>query len=137
MSRTKELAKIIDDDVVTGQMVNNGAIVGSGSNDDGSYVRWENGEQVCFTEYSEDFFLTYKSSSELTGIWTFPAAFVGSQDDHTVTPTPLDADDSVGTFGLRRGSGDGDNDFALISASGSFGEDDTIRYKAVAWGFWK
>lgn len=56
-------------------------IVEQGSNENGRYVRWENGLQVCWDAFSDT-----RSTTTVTGplyrddaatMWTFPAAFIG------------------------------------------------------------
>lgn len=44
------------------------------SNANGEYVRWENGLQICYTSAR----LNYVNAVSIIAIWTYPAAFVGS-----------------------------------------------------------
>ena len=52
-----------------------GIIVDSGSNSDGSYVRWADGTQVC---YVHRLTLPYDLSTQCLATWVFPASFVSS-----------------------------------------------------------
>lgn len=47
-------------------------IVTSGSNPQGSYVRFSDGTQIC---YIESFLVPYNDKNSLFGTWTFPASF--------------------------------------------------------------
>src|SRR5690606_28108443 len=65
-------------------------IVEMGSNSNGTYVRWENGLQVCFVRGVA--FVGDGTSDEKTGSWTHPAAFasppviVGRNSQARVSP---------------------------------------------------
>ena len=52
--------------------VGRGAIVESGTNANGSYVRWENGEQVCSQSLN---FQSFSSGVRKNQTWTYPASF--------------------------------------------------------------
>src|SRR5690606_38539974 len=47
-------------------------IVGMGSNSNGTYVRWENGLEVCFGRRTA----SWVNNIVLSSFWTFPAAFM-------------------------------------------------------------
>ena len=123
--------------------VGRGAIVESGTNANGSYVRWENGEQVCFGDPT----LTFNSSSTMRVTWSFPAAFVNS--DHYTTANLADnfqntvANAGGMSGGLRvRYDGSQQSGSVIIDQSRaadttSFESGDTILTRAMAWGFWK
>ena len=50
-----------------------GAVVESGSNSNGAYVRWADGTQICQRTGG---LLTFSNSSNLTCDWSYPAAFI-------------------------------------------------------------
>jgi hypothetical protein len=56
-------------------LVNGDAIVESGSNNDGSYVRWADGTQVC---WKKSFISQYDKAERTDSTWTYPASFVSS-----------------------------------------------------------
>jgi len=58
------------------QHLDQSRIVEMGSNANGTYVRWENGLQVCFVNGVA--FVGDGTSDVKTGIWTHPAAFASS-----------------------------------------------------------
>lgn len=66
-------------------------IVEMGSNSNGTYVRWENGLQICFVR--DIAFVGDGTSDVKTGSWTHPAAFasnpaiVGRNAPESPTPT--------------------------------------------------
>ena len=63
-------------------------VVDSGSNSNGSYVRFESGLQICWID---NFEVTHtgsnSGSSRLNGQWTFPIAFSGVSAQFTNLPT--------------------------------------------------
>lgn len=73
-----------------------GAIVESGSNSNGRYVRNMDGTQICFANLSDNVAIdaTYYGGYRSTGItWTFPAEFIG-------TPVVVPGSRSLGAFGI-------------------------------------
>ena len=109
--------------------VGRGAIVESDTNDNGSYVRWENGEQLAWRSVTVD--ISQRSQT----LGTASADFV---DGDAVTSLSLDS-------GLA--SGDAlpffsnsiirfrNNEWQLLSdAEQSFNEESAAVF---AWGFWK
>jgi len=77
-------------------------IVEMGSNSNGTYVRWENGLQICFVRATA---FTGDSTSDIkTGDWTHPAAFtsppaiVGRNAQNQASPVwYLEVNPGVGT----------------------------------------
>ena len=119
--------------------VGRGAIVESGTNNNGSFVRWENGEQVCFNTISDeiDFDVSTSSSNiqaSRSNVKSFPAEF-------------SDPDYGIGVVTHRRSifsTGAQDNttradshDFRLLFLSSSSVTGQPFVVKYVAWGFWK
>jgi hypothetical protein len=114
-----------------------GAIVQSGSNADGSYVRWADGTQICHHRIT----LGFVSSASLYAAWTFPQAFSAAP---TVVATVLDH----GTYAPGRGSlgaGGVDNPPTATGAEifqsrdpagPNFVAGNTIDYLAMAVGRW-
>ena len=50
-------------------------VVGSGSNDNGHWVKFYDGTQICWIERLE---VSYRNNQKLDGVWTYPVAFTGS-----------------------------------------------------------
>lgn len=107
----------------------------SGSNDNGSYVRWSNGLQICWIP---SITLVYVNTGLLRVLWTYPAAFKsGSTPAGFANPigyAPVASARTAGTVVSCAASS------CLVSAStpvGIFGEDDTWNFQVVAIGWWK
>ena len=123
----------------TVEQVGKGAIVESGTNANGSYIRWENGEQVCSSRQE----LTRVTGAELSTDWTFPAAFVASPSalatmaelSSAFTPAKTQVTGPQGSGGASSTS----QTFQLFRISGfpDFEAGDTCRVDCVAKGFWK
>ena len=147
MSRTRDTAGIAQDlrEAVTEassldeavSFVGRGAIVESGTNANGSFVRWENGEQVCF--------------SEVTQNRSIQNSYLGGFRDSANTATELPADFSSTSYSINCLGSIGEPSFSWAESTGnrtqgSFrvvptavssqsAEDRNFSY--FAWGFWK
>lgn len=80
---TKEPALPIEGDMLSNAMIAAGAIVDYGTNENGSYWRWENGLQVCHYWDSEPF-IAEPATGVLIGFSPtksvpYPAAFFGTR----------------------------------------------------------
>jgi hypothetical protein len=71
-------------------LVNGDAIVESGNNSNGSYVRWADGTQVC---HIHRLTLPYDQTDQCLTTWTFPASFVDSAI--TCNPSIIGPNDST------------------------------------------
>ena len=120
--------------------VGRGAIVESGTNANGSFVRWENGEQMCSSEgvtLESTTSATSDSGARLGGaqIWTFPALFVTppAVSPHMVSKS---AGASNGATVITRAGAttESETDIHPISFNN---ENVTVGSRASAWGFWK
>ena len=125
--------------------IGRGAIVESGTNANGSFVRWENGDQVCFVGALAMGSITafgdgsrsspYRSSSSN---WDYPAVFVGVPvlsgipfvNPRTASPVReslitrvANKTDSFANVQVQR----------MTEASNS----DSVEASLTAWGFWK
>ena len=123
--------------------VGRGAIVESGSNSNGHYVRWENGEQVCWAVV---FMSGYISTNSIGQEWTYPASFDGRAH---IRGTVLDFRNSI----LEDNATAGGNNFKTTSfgcrnngtsnaslraySDGQFSDGDIVGVNVEAWGFWK
>jgi hypothetical protein len=97
MSRVRELMDVLRARGVgtvseTGG-VPTGGIVQSGSNANGSFIRFADGTQICQHKIT----LTYASTASLYAAWTFPQAFSAAP---TVIATAIDE----GTYAPGRGT---------------------------------
>ena len=120
--------------------VGRGAIVESGSNSNGHYVRWENGEQVCWVR---GFTLEYNTSTNIGNVWSFPAEFINDQTvvRHGVTSSAGVAV-SASQIGWQLSLTPNTTSIELrcyrISGSpNDFESGDTLPTAVIAWGFWK
>ena len=119
----------------TPTQIGRGAIVESGSNSNGYYVRWENGEQVCwFSENFGDIDITSSSgnifiteSSDILD-WTFPANFI--------QPPVGSVNRAVGRRRWASVAGTTDSSLSILGFSSVSDTDVTIG-NLIAWGFWK
>ena len=110
-------------------MIGKGAIVESDSNDNGFYIRWENGEQVCWVLYTGEI----SSGFEAT-VLSLPAEFSSN-----LVACSFSSRNRV-IFGDDRGLGD-----TIVAASSTNwnlrvnGDTFTPHSGTVlfAWGFWK
>lgn len=141
MSRARDLIDLLADrgvgDVTEAGGVPTGTIVQSGSNANGSFLRFSDGTQMCWHTVT----LAQVSSASLYKLWTFPIAFSAAP---TVSATLIDN----GTYTPGRGSlgaGGVDNPpttttvelFQSRDATGSnFGVSDTIDFSVMAVGRW-
>ena len=128
-------------------MIGKGAIVESGSTPDGHYVRWENGEQVCFQTAK----FTYNSAFRLTYTWSYPVNFLNNTPKYLSAQKSLRNEDDVvdnqtapsrGDFGpdisgVRRSSSSTVFDFVRSSSASDFVSGDYYYGLVFAWGFWK
>ena len=114
-----------------------GAIVQSGSNANGSFLRFSDGTQICWHTIT----LTQVSGASLYKLWTFPIAFSAAP---TVSATLID----TGTYAPGRGSlgaGGIDNPPTTTAAelfqsrdpaAANFAVSDTIDFSVMAVGRW-
>ena len=122
--------------------VGRGAIVESGSNSNGHYVRWENGEQIAWSD------LLYDSGDsgnipdgENEGVtWTLPASF--APGSALVSPVIMGAGGTTtiqvdASANLHAASERFPTDSAYISVANNSGNDRPVRLHAIARGFWK
>ena len=112
-------------------MMGQGAIVGSGSNDDGNYVRWENGEQIATRVESINPSELTDTTSEL---FDFAAEFVdvtGGSGAPRVSASPFSS--RINTFINSVVMVDG-NGFRFLSESD---QNESNDWRMFAWGFWK
>ena len=120
--------------------VSGNPVVESGSNSDGSWVRWADGTQISSIQ---GFTLEYHNSQVLRNDWTYPQAFserpiilVSGGENSESRPNS-----SEGWFSLNEGSSG-----ALYSAtrarlflggsSGTFSSGNTVNINAIAKGRW-
>ena len=106
--------------------VGRGAIVESDTNENGSYVRWENGEQVAFREVDHDF------NNAASPDYDFPADFTDRPTgsiafDVTTDTSRIDAyaDTSIST---------GPTQWRVLVSDT---RDEEQPARLFAWGFWK
>lgn len=121
---------------------NAGAIVESGTNANGSYVRWENGEQASFIK---NFTLSFDSAARCTATWTFPAGHTSTDiaiseilDNASVANDATPGRDELSA--TLQAVTDANNALILqYRASGAtdFVSGDTLNVSLIAWGFWK
>lgn len=108
-----------------------------GSNENGTYVQWANGLQVCFVRNTE---LGYYSASNLRGRWGFPKPF-SENPVAFVTPTGMSGAPNHSQIGFlrTRSPSKGSIYFDLYRIQGfpSFESSDIATCDAVAIGMWK
>ncbi len=116
-------------------------VVEWGSNDNGSWVRWSNGLQVCWIP---SITLVYVNSAMLRASWTYPVAFKsGSRPAGFANPNeyaPLVEYPSLAYARMAGTVVSCDASQCNVAAStnpGTFGEDDTWNFQAVVIGWWK
>ena len=123
--------------------VGRGAIVESGTNSNGSFVRWENGEQVCWgqlTNSNLDFDLSTSSGVFLSrsNRRTFAASFVDS--NYSMHYTLIDSDGGSNRQFFGTSMVDAkialSFDFRMAHVDGSR-SGVAIEWDYLAWGFWK
>ena len=119
--------------------VGRGAIVESGTNSNGSYIRWENGEQVCFRSFRDSNVLAtsvtgalFRSDvvrldfpSEFTQVVSVAGVHYGESGDGG-------GGGFVRFFGPSVGSPDWDS-MRLYSSEDNL----PFSIQLIAWGFWK
>ena len=122
--------------------IGRGAIVESGSNSNGHYVRWENGEQVCWKDEGDLDISQYRDDTTSQAIdifrylgvpWDFPADF--SAPPYSNMTFRLRQQNTL-TSVISTSSRSGSATFSIHS----LGEEDTdelAHTKFFAWGFWK
>ena len=108
--------------------IGRGAIVESGSNDNGHYVRWENGEQVCWAIVEID-----GSTIDNVGVRSFdlPASFSEGAVSASCGPAPGWSNNSMWADLFVQVS---PTSWGLRSATSGSGLQDAHVF---AWGFWK
>ena len=119
--------------------IGRGAIVESGSNSNGHYVRWENGEQLCrITEADGFVFPGHSSTDNVSGLgrtslgagepidWSYPAEFI--------SPPSVTADSLFFTAWAACRSVTASS--VLIYSFSARGNNQSTC-TATAWGFWK
>ena len=140
MSRTRDTAGIAQDlrEAVTEassldeavSFVGRGAIVESGTNANGSYIRWENGEQVCRRDTD-----SVDSSVEDQYLFDYPASFSGfpvcGWSARNGWSTTANFSAAFGSAVTGRSSQWG----WICNGSGSAITE--MRINLLAWGFWK
>ena len=125
--------------------VGRGAIVESGSNSNGHYVRWENGEQVCFHKKAIDHTGDFSGSSRLTAQWAFPAGFSGAgQSVQMALPVHASANfigcsrTDVISWGPSGSDSPSAQSLSIFFTGGVSTTDARVEdVQLSAWGFWK
>ena len=118
-----------------GRAVAPGLIVESGSNSNGHYIRWENGEQVCWIEE-----VTFSGITTSDGevfhsdriVWDYPADFVSEPANSGYI--------RAGTARAWAGIGNAannDTDSMSVVAFRATSTTSDGSIKLIAWGFWK
>ena len=113
-----------------------GAIIQSGSNANGRFVRYADGTQICWIEQLA---ATASSTGVLQATWEYPAAFAGGNSTRaglvsvrSVPPFAQSVGILVGTFGATSATGVG-----LRGNSGSYITDETTAtFGVVCHGRW-
>lgn len=122
--------------------VNDGAVMSSGSNSNGNWIKWADGTMMC---YSGGRTVTFSGNGgSLDDTWTFPQSFFSSPQvisgsaaaslsnrsvfsgDYTSLASSAVTASSAAIY-VRRAAG----------SSVTFGSGDTLFYGATAWGRWK
>ena len=119
--------------------IGKGAIVESGSTPDGHYVRWENGEQVCFFVHNHD---AGNVSNQST---YYPVEFLS--DDTWTTYQVTNRRETTSTDAARRLMRDpsriievsvsGSSTFVVSHSGDASTDGETVSFEVIAWGFWK
>jgi len=129
------------DKLMTAAMVAAGAIVEFGTHaTNGSYVRFENGLQICWGMFT----LTYASTSVLAYSWTFPKSFLNGYVPTFLTPNFTFAGGSSwtgtkrwGTIMTTSGFSNGSSGNLRAESNALYTTTDTLGVAAFALGFWK
>lgn len=124
----------------TPSQVGRGAIVESGSNANGHYVRWENGEQVCWLR---QFIFTIDGARSTTD-WTLPANFSDNNYYANINVSGAsghwsgDSNDrrDLGVSGVDVRS-TGSVRFRLMFSEDNETNGEINNCSVFAWGFWK
>lgn len=150
--RVRQLEKEHDDDGThSSNIIGQDQIVDyeHGSNADGEYTKYTNGDLVCRKHRLQ---LDYSTSDACTGTWTFPLAFIDTNyaitssligPTDSQSPTGFAADASPNTeqiSSLGMGSaGTNSISFSVHSAAGQtgFSSGDSMYVSVIAWGRWK
>ena len=115
--------------------VGRGAIVESGTNANGSFVRWENGEQVCFATDRQEFAITDQQGNLFRNAQNaelpFPATFteVVAVSGGKLSPSGFGAFVEVGYNGPGQ-------EWRVCGYRGGSATV-TFDFECIAWGFWK
>ena len=121
----------------TPTQVGRGAIVESGSNSNGHYIRWENGEQVCFMggDPSGRPATSSFNGTFVSGIVTLvpPASFDTAQK--ITLSAVVSADENTGEVVGRCYTRDEEIAFRMHRAES--GDVEVSQVDVTAWGFWK
>ena len=106
-----------------------------GSNDNGSYVKWSNGLQICWIP---SITLTYTNTGRLEARWDYPAEFKsGSIPTCTANPSQMPSVYEARTAGTVANCEESYCRVIAIAPTGTFKESDTWDFQAVAIGWWK
>jgi len=111
-------------------------IVEMGSNSNGTYVRWENGLQVCWLPRLT---LPTQSSSQAYANWTFPAAFVDTNYSVHITQTWQSGDAGAPkvTMAFTQNRAESRCSVRLASKNADLVDGDSWGVALVAIGRWK
>ena len=116
--------------------VSGGAIVESGTNSNGSFVRWENGEQACFS--FRELSVTLDSGETAFKEWIYPAEF-----DETVSLPVISVNPEGQSAGRAveqasgTGSGGAGGSVRIAIKNIDVGNGVGFRLSPFGWGFWK
>jgi len=109
-------------------------IVFKGENDNGSYVRFYDGTQICWYKEHQ---VRYNNSDFMQANWYYPIEFV---DDNVIVTGVKRAFWSSNRYNVANFSADGGSDKALLrvwAVEGSFSSGDNDYYNVMAIGRWK
>ena len=121
-----------------GRAVAPGLIVESGSNSNGNYVRWENGEQICFFVHNHDAGNVSNQSTD------YPAEFLS--DDTWTTYQATNRRETTSTDAARKlmrepsriiEVSSGSSVFTVSHSGDASTDGETVSFEVIAWGFWK
>ena len=121
-----------------GRAVAPGLIVESGSNSSGHYIRWENGEQVCWAVFE---FSEAEEGSDTSALTRdLPADFVNNSSIFGYSlATDISSNlegSSVGGYGAG-GTSQHNSSFRFRAFVPNIGSDSLYWVCATAWGLWK
>ena len=122
------------EDNVHGLLSGGFIIEDSGSNDNGSYVRWSNGLQVCW--HTATYTYPELTAGEHTKTWTLPKSFVDSLYLFSVNLTTTPGDATRGSVtGQRVHSRSASSAEYYLSITKNFGSAASVELFAIGW--WK